>query len=136
MTFEILAPAKVTLSLRITGIRDDGYHLIDAEMTTVDLCDRLILSEGHGLEVIEAETGFPVPRGSENLVYRAMELVGKKAKVRIVKGIPAGSGLGGGSADAAAVLRWAGYRSLLGLLWVRPVAQAEVSARGPYQELI
>ena len=109
MTVEVLAPAKVTLSLRITGVRDDGYHLIDAEMTTVDLCDHLTLSDGDGLEVIEAGCGLPVPDGDQNLVSRALALVRRQAMVRIVKAIPAGVGLGGGSADAAAVLRWAAY---------------------------
>ena len=109
MTLEVLAPAKVTLSLRITGVRDDGYHLIDAEMTTVDLYDYLTLSDGDGLEVIEAGCGLPVPDGDQNLVSRALALVRRQAMVRIVKAIPAGVGLGGGSADAAAVLRWAAY---------------------------
>ena len=109
MTVEVLAPAKVTLSLRITGVRDDGYHLIDAEMTTVDLCDHLTFSDGDGLEVIEAGCGLPVPDGDQNLVSRALALVRRQAMVRIVKVIPAGVGLGGGSADAAAVLRWAAY---------------------------
>ena len=114
MTVEIVAPAKVTLSLRIIGVRSDGYHLIDADMTTVDLCDRVMLSDGEGLEVIEADSGLPVPSGNENLVYQALELVGMSAEVRIVKTIPAGAGLGGGSADAAAVLRWAGYKDVSG----------------------
>ena len=108
MTVEIVAPAKVTLSLRIIGVRSDGYHLIDADMTTVDLCDRVMLSDGEGLELVEIDSGLPVPSGGENLVCQALELVGRRAKARIVKAIPAGAGLGGGSADAAAVLRWAG----------------------------
>ena len=114
MTVEIVAPAKVTLSLRIIGVRSDGYHLIDADMTTVDLYDRVMLSDGEGLEVIEVDSGLSVPSGSENLVYQALELVGRSAKTRIVKAIPAGAGLGGGSADAAAVLRWAGYNDVSG----------------------
>ena len=69
MTVEIVAPAKVTLSLRIIGVRSDGYHLIDADMTTVDLCDRVMLSDGEGLELVETDSGLPVPSGGENLVY-------------------------------------------------------------------
>jgi len=100
------APAKVTLSLRITGRRDDGYHLIDAEMVTVDLCDELEIGEGEGLEVVgESAT---VSGGDDNLVARALALVSRQAHVRLHKRIPAGAGLGGGSADAAAVLRWGG----------------------------
>lgn len=103
----VVAPAKLTVSLRITGVRDDGYHLIDAEMVTLDLADELTFSDGDGLEVIGAR-GLPVPADDDNLVRRALRLVGRTAHVRLTKHIPAGAGLGGGSADAAAVLRWAG----------------------------
>lgn len=102
------APAKLTLSLRVTGVRDDGLHLIDAEMVTVDLSDTLLISEGDGLEIIELSTGLPVVAGRDNLVARALEMVGRAAHVELRKVIPAGAGLGGGSADAAAILRWAG----------------------------
>lgn len=111
------APAKLTLSLRITGVRSDGYHLIDAEMVELDVADRLEFSPGNGLEILYppgasqpagAARVEPVPTGGDNLVRRALDAVGRKAHVRLVKRIPAGAGLGGGSADAAAVLRWAG----------------------------
>ena len=98
-----LAPAKLTLSLRVTGVRADGYHLLDAEMVTVDLADRLTIEDGDGLDV----TGLGIPDG-ENLVRRALRAVGRTAFVTLEKHIPAGAGLGGGSADAAAILRWAG----------------------------
>ncbi len=104
----VTAPAKLTVSLRITGVRDDGYHLIDAEMVTLDLADELTFSPGDGLEVRAAASGEAVPTGDDNLVRRALAAVGRTAHVRLTKVIPAGAGLGGGSADAAAVLRWAG----------------------------
>jgi 4-diphosphocytidyl-2-C-methyl-D-erythritol kinase len=104
----VLAPAKLTVSLRITGVRPDGFHLIDAEMVSIDLCDELRFAEGDGLEVIGA-TGLAVPADDDNLVCRALRLVGRTAQVTLTKRIPAGAGLGGGSADAAAVLRWAGF---------------------------
>jgi len=99
----VLALAKLTLSLRVVGVRDDGYHLIDAEMVTVDLADELTFSDGDGLDVVGR-----APRDGGNLVARALQTVGRQAEVRLVKRIPVGAGLGGGSADAAAVLRWAG----------------------------
>jgi 4-diphosphocytidyl-2-C-methyl-D-erythritol kinase len=103
----VRALAKLTLSLRITGMRDDGYHLIDAEMVTLDLADDLDFAAGDRLTVHGA-TGLDVPDDDDNLVRRALRAVGRTADVRLTKRIPAGAGLGGGSADAAAVLRWAG----------------------------
>jgi len=117
----LVAPAKLTLALRIIGRRPDGYHLIEAEMVTLDLADRLVVEPGDGLIVVDAgAVGTPgsaevpathpdVPVGAENLVMRALALVGRRARVTLYKAIPAGAGLGGGSADAAAILRWAGF---------------------------
>ena len=112
----LTAPAKLTLSLRITGVRDDGFHLIDAEMVALDLCDTLEVADGDGLEVVDATSGtrLAVADGDDNLVRRALALAGRAAHVRLEKRIPAGAGLGGGSADAAAVLRWAGATDLEG----------------------
>ena len=109
MTAPVLvrAPAKLTVSLRVTGVRADGYHEIDAEMVALDLADELLLAPGDSLEVVGA-TGLAVPADDDNLVRRALRAVGRTAAVRLTKRIPAGAGLGGGSADAAAVLRWAG----------------------------
>lgn len=105
---EVRAWAKLTLSLRVVGVRADGMHLIDAEMVSLDLADTLIFSAGDGLTVEGATTGPVVSPGEDNLVRRALARVGRRASVHLVKRIPAGGGLGGGSADAAAVLRWAG----------------------------
>jgi len=105
------APAKLTLSLRVTGVRHDGYHLLDAEMVSIDLVDTLTFEPGAGISVVDDVVGSLgvglVPTGPDNLVARALALAGRSAAVRIVKRIPTGAGLGGGSADAAAVLRWA-----------------------------
>jgi 4-diphosphocytidyl-2-C-methyl-D-erythritol kinase len=108
------APAKLTRTLRVTGVRADGYHTIDAEMVTLELADHLTIDEhGSGLSV-----GGPyaagVPTDGSNLVAKALALAGRRAHVHIEKRIPNGGGLGGGSADAAAVLRWAGWRDVAG----------------------
>lgn len=103
----VRAPAKLTVSLRVTGVRADGYHEIDAEMVVLDLADELAISSGDGLEVVGA-TGLAVVADDDNLVRRALRAVGRTAFVTLTKRIPAGAGLGGGSADAAAILRWAG----------------------------
>lgn len=105
------ALAKLASRLRIVGVRADGYHLLDAEMVTIDLADTLEFSEGDGLAV-EGPASAGVPLDSTNLVARALEATGTRARVRLVKRIPAGAGIGGGSADAAAVLRWARCRDL------------------------
>jgi 4-diphosphocytidyl-2-C-methyl-D-erythritol kinase len=102
------APAKLTWSLRLTGRRADGYHLIDAEMVSLDLADELVVRPGgSGIDVI-GPYAEGVPRDESNLVARALGRAGVAAAVRIDKRIPHGGGLGGGSSDAAAVLRWAG----------------------------
>ncbi len=108
----VFAPAKLTLSLRITGVRDDGYHEIDAEIVTVDVGDRLEIEPGETVvRMIDRTTsgiGGLAPSG-DSLVADALRLARRSARVTITKIIPAGAGLGGGSADAAAVLRWAGF---------------------------
>jgi 4-diphosphocytidyl-2-C-methyl-D-erythritol kinase len=101
----VVAPAKLTRSLRVTGLRADGYHLIEAEMVSIDLADELTFAAGDGLEVIDGPPGLPA--GDDNLVRRALRAVDRRAQVTLRKRIPAGGGLGGGSTDAAAVLRWA-----------------------------
>ncbi len=107
------APAKLTRSLRILGVRADGYHLIDAEMVTLALADVLTIDPtGAGLTADGPfSAGIPLDEG--NLVSRALKLTGRSARVNLHKRIPAGGGLGGGSADAAAVLRWAGFDDLV-----------------------
>ena len=137
-TVEVRAPAKLTLSLEVTGVRPDGYHLLAAEFVTVNLFDTLYIAGGadpgltvsYGTGGETGETGEsdqggaaeqggpadqepdwpwdPVSVDPDNLVRRALEAVGVRASIRLVKRIPPGAGLGGGSADAATVLRWAG----------------------------
>jgi 4-diphosphocytidyl-2-C-methyl-D-erythritol kinase len=108
------APAKLTLSLRLVGLRDDGLHLVDAEMVAIDLADRLHVSDGDALQVVPVGGGLEVVGGGDNLVARALRLVGRSAAVVVHKAIPAGAGLGGGSSDAAAILRWAGWTDVAG----------------------
>lgn len=111
----LAAPAKLTVSLRVLDRRPDGYHNLDAEMVALDLCDVLEVDpSGDGLRVETAADGAipsrvaDLPRGSSNLVSRALSAVRRTAGVLLTKRIPVGGGLGGGSADAAAILRWAG----------------------------
>jgi len=105
------ARAKLTRSLRVVGVRADGYHLLDAEMVTLELADTLTFGAGDGLTVDGPYAG-DVPVDDRNLVRRALRAVARTALVHVDKRIPHGAGLGGGSADAAAVLRWAGCHDL------------------------
>ena len=120
-TVERTAPAKLTVSLQVTGVRADGYHLLESEMVTLDLADTLVIDPDgdSGLDVVPAWPGgtggwrdLDMGPAGDNLVSRALAAAGRTAHVRLVKRIPPGAGLGGGSADAAAVLRWAGCTDL------------------------
>jgi 4-diphosphocytidyl-2-C-methyl-D-erythritol kinase len=107
----LLAPAKLTVSLHVTGVRADGYHELEAEMVTLSLADELVVTAGESGVVVDAEPGTRadrLPPPEHNLIGRALAACGRTASVRVTKRIPLGGGLGGGSADAAAVLRWAG----------------------------
>ncbi len=128
MITSVAAHAKLTLSLRITGLRPDGYHLIDAEMVELDLADKLTIDTGDtgntgagtgagkGAVMLSGSGPFVIgmPLDEANLVAKALRLCSRHASVHIDKHIPHGGGLGGGSADAAAILHWAGYTDLVG----------------------
>ncbi len=107
----VVAPAKLTVSLRVVGRRPDGYHDLEAEMVSLDLADRLWIDPtADGLEIVADPTARATGLGTgpDNLVRRALLAVGRQAGIRLHKRIPVQGGLGGGSTDAAAVLRWAG----------------------------
>lgn len=105
------APAKINVGLRIVGKRPDGYHDLETLFVAVDLEDRLYAGARPDGEIRLTVEGAPdIPAGEENLVMRAARLLaarvggGHGADLRLVKRIPAGAGLGGGSSDAAAAL--------------------------------
>lgn len=102
--------AKLTLSLRITGVRADGYHEIEAlAISVTEPHDSLAVTLVEGSSItttVEGIAAAGVPGDATNLVARAARLVrpGGGVHIHLNKRIPAGGGLGGGSADAAAVL--------------------------------
>ena len=106
MSEEQRAPAKLNLELRVLGRRPDGTHEVETVLQAVDLCDRLIIDPAP-ISSLES-SGFAVPAGADNLVLRAAAAVGLVARFELTKRIPPGAGLGGGSSDAAAVLRAGG----------------------------
>ena len=103
------AHAKLTLTLKMTGVRADGFHLIDAEMVSLDLHDLLVFDPSRTGLAAMGQFAEGVPTDGSNLVARALELAGGSAHVTIDKRIPHGGGLGGGSTDAATAMRWAHY---------------------------
>ncbi|SDZ66471.1 4-diphosphocytidyl-2-C-methyl-D-erythritol kinase [Evansella caseinilytica] len=105
------APAKINLTLDVTGKRQDGYHDVEMIMTTVDLADRIHLTPlDENRIAIEVTKGY-VPSNENNLAYQAVQALKKRTGIRrgvsifIDKQIPVSAGLAGGSTDAAAVLR-------------------------------
>ncbi len=109
---ELRAPAKLTLSLRITGVRGDGYHELDAIMVLVsEPCDFVSVEPADETSlVVSGPFAEGVPTDRTNLAWRAADFAGVPVEIVIEKHIPHGGGLGGGSADAAAVLRALGVR--------------------------
>ncbi len=112
------APAKLNLTLKVTGRRDDGYHLIDSVVVFSELGDTLTLQPDHAL-AFSADGPFAssLPPANDNLVLKAARLLGDAygrqpaGRFHLTKRLPTDAGIGGGSADAAATIR------LLARLW-------------------
>jgi 4-diphosphocytidyl-2-C-methyl-D-erythritol kinase len=102
----LTAYAKLTLSLQVVGRRPDGYHELDALVVSVsDPHDELVLREADDVSItVTGPHAVGVPVDETNLAVRAAREAGANVAIELHKGIPAGAGLGGGSADAAAVL--------------------------------
>ncbi|MBF0417411.1 MAG: 4-(cytidine 5'-diphospho)-2-C-methyl-D-erythritol kinase [Magnetococcales bacterium] len=108
-TAQYLAPAKVNLALRVVGRRADGYHLLESWMVFFPLYDQLTVTVTDGLLSLHCDP--PVTEAVEkNLVWRAARLLAESyavscgAHLELLKKIPHGAGLGGGSSDAALTL--------------------------------
>ncbi|WP_299192742.1 4-(cytidine 5'-diphospho)-2-C-methyl-D-erythritol kinase [uncultured Litoreibacter sp.] len=111
MTSEF-APAKVNLTLHITGQRDDGYHLLDSLVMFADVGDEVTVADGTSLSLeIDGPEAGSLPVTNDNSVLHAARLADPDctASITLTKNLPVASGIGGGSADAAAT-----YRSLVG----------------------
>jgi 4-diphosphocytidyl-2-C-methyl-D-erythritol kinase len=112
---ECRAPAKVNLALRVLGRRADGYHELESIMAPVSLYDRIVLSAAanprRGSISCKVAGPVPAPSGQGNLAWQAADRVlealelSATVRISIEKHIPAQAGLGGGSSDAATVLR-------------------------------
>ncbi|WP_028030038.1 4-(cytidine 5'-diphospho)-2-C-methyl-D-erythritol kinase [Gemmobacter nectariphilus] len=108
MTLQVFAPAKVNLTLHVTGRRDDGYHLLDSLVAFAGVGDVLTLEPADDLSLrITGPEGAGLAAEPDNLVLRAaaaLEAPGQGARITLDKRLPVASGIGGGSADAAAAL--------------------------------
>lgn len=121
----VLAPAKVNLFLHIIGRREDGYHLLESLFAFADVGDKLTLREADGITFRVEGTFQEICQragcdGEGNLVFKAATALakispGKGAEIILEKNLPLSSGLGGGSSDAAAVLKG------LQILWDKEV---------------
>ncbi len=128
MMIELSAPAKVNLSLHITGRRTDGYHELSTRMQKLDLCDRLQLelTDTGTIEIVCG--GEDVPADASNLAVRAAARFFQKygneqsygLRIKLTKRIPVAAGLGGGSSDGAAVLKG------LNRLFEHPLTEVEL----------
>ncbi|HIV88049.1 MAG TPA: 4-(cytidine 5'-diphospho)-2-C-methyl-D-erythritol kinase [Candidatus Pygmaiobacter gallistercoris] len=104
----LLAPAKLNLTLDITGVQEDGYHTMDMLMQAVSLYERVKLRRSDRLEISAA--GASLPLGPKNVAWKAAVAFFQQtgllagAQIRLEKHAPIRAGMGGGSADAAAVL--------------------------------
>lgn len=122
------APAKVNMSLDITGKRSDGYHLMRMVNFTCDLADQLIFEEAEDLTLFCDDVN--VPADGNNLILKAAKLLkaktgcAKGAAITLKKSIPMQAGLAGGSADCAATLKG------LNALWCLDLSDEELAKIG------
>ena len=106
MNTEVFAPAKINLTLHVTGQRADGYHLLDSLVVFADIADRITAERAPSTSLrVTGPFANAVPTGPENLVLRAAALMDAPAAITLEKHLPAAAGIGGGSSDAAATLR-------------------------------
>ena len=108
---QVIAPAKINLSLKVLGRRSDGFHEIETFIAPISLCDEIKVEKRSGRKGIAFRCDDPsVPKGEDNIVVRAATLFFKETKITnsisiaLKKRIPHGAGLGGGSSDAASTL--------------------------------
>ncbi|MBS0126363.1 4-(cytidine 5'-diphospho)-2-C-methyl-D-erythritol kinase [Thetidibacter halocola] len=105
-TVDLLAPAKVNLCLHVTGQRSDGYHLLDSIVMFADLGDRIALAPAPAMALtVTGPRAAGVPDDARNLCWKAADRYGRAVSITLDKHLPAAAGIGGGSSDAAAVLR-------------------------------
>ena len=93
MASEVFAPAKINLTLHVTGRREDGYHTLDSLVSFAPVGDLLTISEGDGLSLrVDGPEAEGVPEDGSNLVMKAAALLVSGADLHLHKALPAASG--------------------------------------------
>ena len=109
-SIKLKSRAKVNLSIDVLGKRQDGYHLVEMIMQTIDLYDLIEINEKDNDQITIKSTSDEIPLDCNNLVYKAANLIKKTfnidkgVEIHIKKNIPVAAGMAGGSSNAAAVL--------------------------------
>ena len=110
-SIKLKSRAKINLSIDVTGKREDGYHLVDMIMQTIDLYDIISITNIHKEDkIIIRSSSKEIPVNSNNIVYKTAVLIKEMFKINtgveifIDKNIPVAAGMAGGSSNAAAVL--------------------------------
>lgn len=109
-SIELKSRAKINLSIDVLGKREDGYHLVEMIMQTIDLYDLIEINEKDNDQITIKSTSDEIPLDCNNLVYKAANLIkktfniNKGVEIHIKKNIPVAAGMAGGSSNAAAAL--------------------------------
>ncbi len=129
-TVEVFAPAKINLTLHVTARLDNGYHTLDSLVAFADIGDRVYLStQGPAELAVSGPEAVPELSSNTNIMWHAASQFWKpdiRLSMRLEKHLPLASGIGGGSADAAATYR--------GLLLLRAAAEGHETPRDPTPE--
>lgn len=109
-SIDLKSRAKVNLSIDVLGKREDGYHLVEMIMQTIDLYDKLKITEKEENSILIKSNSLDIPLNEDNIMYKAVKLlknqfnIEKGIEISIEKNIPVAAGMAGGSSNAAAVL--------------------------------
>ena len=109
-SIQLKSRAKINLSIDVLGKREDGYHLVEMIMQTIDLYDVITIEEIKENKIVVTSDSSNIPLDKNNIVYKAAKLVKGKFGIQkginifIQKNIPIAAGMAGGSSNAAAVL--------------------------------
>ncbi|WP_297133022.1 4-(cytidine 5'-diphospho)-2-C-methyl-D-erythritol kinase [Terrisporobacter sp.] len=129
-SIQLKSRAKINLSIDVLGKREDGYHLVEMIMQTIDLYDRIKISALNEDKIVIKSKSLDIPLNDDNIVYKAANLIKNKfninsgVEIYIEKNIPVAAGMAGGSSNAAGVLVG------LNKLWNLGLSEEELKAIG------